>query len=213
MVSTIELFITMMLDSSIVDDKCRRCKGQLETIDHIISGCQNLAQNEYTKRHNNVVNIIHQKILKNCEFPYETGSYYKWKPPPVIENEKYKIYYDRTILSNNTFLHNRPDITFVDKSSKSGIFIDIAVPSTKNISKTYSEKTNKYAELAIETKRNWNLSEIKIIPIIISSEGIVHKRLKNDLKVLGLNTSIVDEIQKAVIIDTCHITRTFLNLN
>ncbi|KAK4879905.1 hypothetical protein RN001_008051 [Aquatica leii] len=51
-------------DPSTATDKCRLCKQQIETIDHIITGCTTLANTEYTRRHNNIAKIIHQQLSK-----------------------------------------------------------------------------------------------------------------------------------------------------
>ena len=200
-------------DPNITDDKCRRCGNLPETIDHIISGCTSLAQNEYTRRHNNVAKILHMKLLEKHKIHHEKTPYYKYDPTSVVENENVKIYYDRTIYTDHTRLHNRPDITVLDKKQQKAIFIDVAIPATRNINRTHVEKCSRYVELAVETKRNWNLTEVKILPVVISAEGVVDKNTLESINTLGLNKNIIDAMQKSVIIDTCHITRKTLNIN
>ncbi|XP_037930235.1 uncharacterized protein LOC119664965 [Teleopsis dalmanni] len=204
----------IMSDPSLISDKCRQCGEQTETVDHILAGCTCLAQREYTKRHNNVVNILHKQICNKYRLiDRENVPYYKYTPQAVYDNPDVKIYYDRTIYSDHTRLHNRPDITIVDKRRREGLFIDVAIPMTKNMDRTYFEKCSRYAELAVETKRNWNLNKIEILPIIISAEGVTPKSLLSHIRRLELNQRIIDDIQKSVIIDSCHITRKFLNIN
>ena len=41
---------------------CRMCRVENETISHIVSECQMLAQKEYKKRHGNVCRYIHWKL-------------------------------------------------------------------------------------------------------------------------------------------------------
>ena len=200
-------------ENLLLDDKCRLCKTQPETIDHIMAGCTSLCQIEFTKRHNNVCKILHQKLCKNLKFVQDEVPYYKYEPPPVLENEDYIIYYDRTILTQHTNSHNRPDLTIIDKKSKVCSLIDVAIPASNNIQKSYAEKKRKYADIAVEIKRNWNLSKVEIFPIIISTEGLVHRELRSNLKLLGLNQNIVDQMQKAVIIDTCHLVRKVLGVS
>lgn len=203
----------VMKDPTVGEDNCRRCGNQPETIDHIISSCTSLAQTEYTRRHNNVAKILHKKLLEKYLLQHDNVPYYAYKPAPVVENENIKIYYDRTIHSEHTRLHNRPDITIIDKKEREGIFIDVAIPANRNIRRTYTEKRNRYSELAVEIKRSWNLKKVKIIPIVISAEGIIHKELREDIRKLGLRQNTIDAMQKAVIIDTCHTTRNFMNIN
>ena len=115
------------------------------------------------------------------KFLEEYQPYYKYEANPVVENEDFKIYYDRTIHSQHQQSHNRPDITILDKKSKICTLVDVAVPISNNIQKSYLEKRRKYAELAVEIKRQWNLSRVDILPVIISAEGLVHKDIRRNL--------------------------------
>jgi hypothetical protein len=66
----------------------------------------------------------------------------------VLENDNFKLYWNRSIMSDKTIPANRPDITFKNKKTKTTYLIDIAVPNTHNLAKTITEKQNKYQELA-----------------------------------------------------------------
>ena len=56
------------------DSLCRVCRKVDESIDHIVSGCSKLGQNEYKRRHNNLGKIVYWKLVRKCNF--EGG--YKW---------------------------------------------------------------------------------------------------------------------------------------
>ncbi|XP_030754980.1 uncharacterized protein LOC115881577 [Sitophilus oryzae] len=86
-----------------ISDKCRRCDSGSENIEHILSGCSNLASTKYLERHNRVASIIYLEILKQFNIDREIQEpYYKYHPPPVVENNSFKIYWDKTILTNKT---------------------------------------------------------------------------------------------------------------
>ncbi|KAL0841160.1 hypothetical protein ABMA28_014906 [Loxostege sticticalis] len=144
----------ILKDRTLRNDLCRKCNNKPETIQHITGACITLTQNDYTHRHNQLVNIIHQKLVLKYKLLNDHHTpYYKYTPQNVIENPKYKLYYDRTILTDNTIYNNRPDITFVDKDNKHTYIIDIAVPNTNNIQSTIIEKVRKYTELQDQIKR------------------------------------------------------------
>ena len=46
------------------DDKCRLCKEYRETVQHVLSGCKILAQQEYLSRHNAALSVIVTKWCK-----------------------------------------------------------------------------------------------------------------------------------------------------
>ena len=78
----------------------------------------------------------------------DKSPYYKYTSANVLENENFKLYLNRRILTDKTIPFNRPDITFMNKKTKNTFLIDIAVPYTHNLAKTITDKQNKYQELA-----------------------------------------------------------------
>jgi hypothetical protein len=68
--------------------------------------------------------------------------YYKHIPNTILENETIKLYWNRSLITDKT-IRNRPDITLVDKLSKTVYFIDIAIPNNHNLNAKYAEKLAK----------------------------------------------------------------------
>jgi hypothetical protein len=59
----------------------------------------------------------------------------------------------------------------------------------------------------------WCLEKISILPFIISATGIVPQSLFKNLKILDLENTLVVEIQKGILLYSCHIVRKFLNID
>jgi hypothetical protein len=57
------------------------------------------------------------------------------------------------------------------------------------------------------------LEKISILPFIISATGIVPQSLFKNLKILDLENTLVVEIQKGILLYSCHIVRKFLNID
>ena len=76
--------------------------------------------------------------------------YYKFTPANVLENDNFKLYWNRSIITDKTVPSNRPDITLMNKTTKNAFLIDIAVPNTHNLAKIVTEKQEKSRELANE---------------------------------------------------------------
>jgi hypothetical protein len=147
-------------------------------------------------------------LLKNTQ-PHYTRSY---TPEISLENDNYKLYFDRTVLTDIHIKHNRPDIIILNKQQKQAYLLDIAVSNSHNITQTYNTKINKYLELS--AMRNlWCLEKISILPLIISATGIVSQSLFKNLKILDLENTLVVEIQKGILLYSCHIVRKFLNID
>jgi hypothetical protein len=56
----------------------------------------------------------------------------------------------------------------------------------------------------------WIVKKIQIRPVILSATGLVPYTLIQQLNTMGIE-HVTRAIQKAVILDTCHKTRRFLN--
>ena len=61
-------------------DRCRTCHTQPETVEHIISGCQTLAADQYLNRHNQVVAQLHLDICRHYGIKVEAECWYQHKP-------------------------------------------------------------------------------------------------------------------------------------
>jgi hypothetical protein len=84
---------------------------------------------------------------------------------------------------------------------------------SNNITQTYNTKINKYLELSVAMRNLWCLEKISILPLVISATGIVPQSLFKNLKILDLDNTLVVEIQKGILLYSCHIVRKFLNID
>jgi hypothetical protein len=147
-------------------DKCRICGTEGETIEHIISSCTVLAQSEYKKRHDIFAKIIHMNLAVKFNLLKDTKPHYIYKPESCLENDNYKLYFNRTVL-----------------------------------------------ELSVAMRNLWCLEKNSILPFIISATGIVPQSLFKNLKILELENTLVVQIQKGILLYSCHIVRKFLNID
>jgi len=193
------------------DELCRRCGKESETIQHITAACEQLAPTEYVKRHDGLAKIIYQKLTEAAEFIEDKSPYYKYTPVIVLENENFKLYWNRSILTDKTIPFYRPDITFMNKKTKNIFLIDIAFQNTHNLAKTVTDKQNKYQELANEICSMWKQKAAQVIRIVISSTAVIPKLLSQSLTRLNLHPNTYIQLQKSVILGTCSIVRKFLN--
>jgi len=181
------------------------------TIKGITAACEQPAPTEYVKRHDGLTKIIHQKLAEAAELIDDKSPYYKNTPANVLENEIFKLYWNRSILTDKKIPFNRPDITFMNKRTKNNFLIDIAVPNTHNLVKTITDKQNKDQELANEICAMWKKMAAQVIPIVISSTGVIQKSLSQSLTRLNLHPNTYIQLKKSVILVTCSIVRNFLN--
>jgi hypothetical protein len=70
----------------------------------------------------------------------------------------------------------------MNKETENTFLIDIAVPNTHNLTKTKTNKQNKYQELANEICAMWKQSTAQVIPLVISSAGVIPKSLPQSPK-------------------------------
>jgi len=98
----------------------------------------------------------------------------------------------------------------MNKKTKNTFLIDIAVPNTHNLAKTITNK-KKNQELANEIYAVWKQNSVQVIPIVISSTGVIPMSLSQSLKRLNLHPNTYVQMQKSVILGTCSIVRIFLN--
>lgn len=206
-------YIKKHIHHSIDDDQCRLCKNEKETIHHIISGCTTLAPTKYLQRHDNLCKYIHILLLQKHQHHAEQTKWYKHDPSPIYENETSKILWNFSIQTDHRINHNKPDIIVLDKVKNVALIIDVAIPNDYNIARKRFEKLRNYTDLAIEIKTLWNLTNVKIIPIIIGATGTFYNDFDKEIQKMDIEDIFKKtEAQKIVLLGTTHIVRSFLQI-
>jgi ribosomal protein L37E len=88
-----------ILKQSNTNDMCRRCGKESETIQHITAACEQLAPTKYVKRHDGLAKVIHQKLAEAADLIEDKSPYSKYTPASVLENDNFKPYWNRSILT------------------------------------------------------------------------------------------------------------------
>jgi hypothetical protein len=63
---------------------------------------EQLAPTEYVKRHDGLAKVVHQKLAEAAELTDDKSPYYKYTPANDLENENFKLYWNRSILTDKT---------------------------------------------------------------------------------------------------------------
>jgi hypothetical protein len=99
-----------------IDELCRRCGKELETIQHITAACEQLEPTEYLKRQDGLAKIMHQKLAEAAYLIEVKSSYYKYTSVNVLANDNFKLHWNRSLLTKKkTIPFNGSDITFMNK--------------------------------------------------------------------------------------------------
>lgn len=191
-------------------DRCRKCSQAPETLQHVTSSCPILAPRDYLERHNSMAKIYHQQIALKLGLIRENLPTHIYVPKPLLQNARYKLYWDCTLVTDRAVMHNRPDIALFDTEQKTCILIEFTIPADDNITKAYTEKITKYGDLAFQLRELHNLRTISIFPMIISVNGLVETHLLENTKRLCLEPDVISASQKQVILSTTRIVRKFL---
>jgi hypothetical protein len=86
------------------DELCGKCGKESETFQHITAACEQLTLTEYVKRHDGVAKVIHQKLTEAAELIEDKSPYYKYTPANVLENDNFKLYWNRSIITDKQYL-------------------------------------------------------------------------------------------------------------
>ena len=177
--------------------KCPHCKERQKTVDHLATQCEKMLYHDYTRRHNEVVRCIHLGLCKK----YNLKSSPKIRSHSVQEilaNENAEIRVDTRVNTGIKIDANRPDIFIHDKKRKEVILIEIGITSQDRLMTVETEKKRKYDVLANKLGMEMNC-KTKIIPYVMTWDGVVTNYHKNYSKEIGLTDSIESYIQTIVL--------------
>ena len=128
------------------------CDKKSETISHIVSECEKLAQKKYKRRHSNVARINLWKLCGKYNLK-KSEKWYEYDPEGVVENEEGKILWEVMIQCDTEIKAREPDKVLVNTNERSCVIIDIAIPGDLRVSEKEKDKLRNIKELKREIKR------------------------------------------------------------
>ena len=192
-----------------MDPKCRLCGHFNKTVDHLVSGCPELAKTEYIHCHYKVAPHMHWKICK--EFGTKVKErWYEHEPMTITRKDSITILWDMSIHTDRTIPANQPDIVLKNKKGKTCLFIDTTIPLETNISVNTMEKLNKYKNLEIKVERMWGL-KTTTVPVVMGALSTIKKDMENYTNKIPGNINI-HELQKITFLSTAHLLRRVLSI-
>ena len=58
------------------------------------------------KRHDGLAKVIHQKLAEAVELSEDKSPYYKYTPASVLENDSFRLYWNRSVHTEKTIPFN-----------------------------------------------------------------------------------------------------------
>jgi hypothetical protein len=188
---------------------CRLCKQHLETVRHIVSGCSELAQSHYKRRHDKMGLRIYWELCKRHGMN-ESETWYEepTEDVRVSKDGRFEIWWDKSIHTTRTLDANRPDMVYIDKQTKKWLIIDFSVPWDGNIVFKEDNKIQRYYPLVCEMRRMYDADCI-VVPLVVGALGALPKRLSKYLKQLDLEHTMFG-LQHSALIGTHNILKKVL---
>ena len=173
------------------------CRTQVRSVDHLATQCDRMLYSDYLRRHNEVVRCIHLSLCVK----------YGLKALPrmrshsvqeVVANDRAEIRVDMRLQTGIRIQANRPDIFVHDKKRNEITLIEVGITSQDRLGTVETEKRWKYDVLANKLGLEHGCST-KIIPYVLTWDGVVTTYHKKYSKEIGLADSVEAYIQTIVL--------------
>ena len=152
------------------DPMCRICGQFQETVDHLVSGCPELAKTEHIQSHNKAAAYLHWTVCKHYNIKVQ-DKHYEHEPATVTETQVVTILWDMPIQTDKEIKANRPDMVVKDKKERTCLLSDMSIPTERN---TSLKQLTKYKAFEIEIQKTWGMKKTTV-PVIIGALGLVKR--------------------------------------
>ena len=122
------------------NDRCRFCHTEVESVNHLVSGCKILmADGYYTARHNKICRYLHWKICKEMKIEVK-DKVWEHEPEPVVANRNITIFYDKIIPAGRYIEGSaiKPDIVIWNRQDKTAKIVEVTVPNDYGLNRAES---------------------------------------------------------------------------
>jgi hypothetical protein len=177
--------------------QCPHCRAALKTVDHLATKCDRMLGHDYTRRHNEVLKCIHLTLCNK----YGLRSSKKLRShsvQEVVANDNVEIRVDTRIKTDINIQHNRPDLFVYDKKRKEITLIEVGITNLDLLTQVENDKLRKYDLIANELALSYKC-KVKIIPYVMTWEGLVTKYHKKHRGEIGIQPKTEAYIQSIVL--------------
>ncbi|EQB60535.1 hypothetical protein NAPIS_ORF01909 [Vairimorpha apis BRL 01] len=177
--------------------QCPHCGSQRKTVDHLATKCDRMLGFDYMRRHNEVVRCIHLLLCKKYGFK-KTNKIRSHSVQEVMSNDNAEIRVDTRVSTDIKVCHNKPDILVIDKKNKEILIVEIGITNQDRLTIVENEKLRKYDLLANELGQIYK-SQTKIVPYVITWDGVVTKYHRKYIKELEIQPNLEAYMQSIVL--------------
>ena len=174
---------------------CPICKPSA-TISHTLHGCS-VNKNDQTEIHDYICIQIYKKVI--LQYDLKEDWYEVTDSPHMIENhdKSVTVFFNKDIIKKKDILFvNRPYVCVIDGANKLILLMDATMGNEKALPQLYMSKIRKYNTLKVEMKKQYDISKCYIIPVVISTNGLIYQISLNLLKRNYLDINWVSTIRK-----------------
>ena len=153
---------------------CRYCHNTVCSISHILLGCP-ITKKAQIQRHDAVCKQLYYAAYRKYK-QFDNNVWPKYIPRCTrMEEQNITILFNKEVLPRSTGSYpKRPDL-YIEEGGEIGYIIDVAIVKDDVVNKTYSNKVNKYLQLAQKLHDEKGLKKTFIIPVILSINGLISK--------------------------------------
>ncbi|KAK1933269.1 hypothetical protein X943_002931 [Babesia divergens] len=139
----------------------------------------------------------------------------KYKVSDRVHGDHGWISFNKTVLTENTVTHNKPDIVVTDKRKNTITLVEIGITSKERLTQVEIEKKHKYEPLT-KQMGNAKLNEatkFRIVPYVMTWDGLVTKYHNGYKTELGITDRMEAQIQRVCLQITHEIVMRELGLD
>jgi hypothetical protein len=176
---------------------CPHFKERIKTVDHLATQCERMLYHDYMRRHNEIVKCIHLMLCNKYNI-VRRSKLRTHSVQETVSNRDVTINVDTRANTAIKIEACKPDILIIDKKLKEITIVEIGITSPSQLITVETEKKRKYDILANHLGQLHKM-KTKIIPWVMTWDGIVTKTHKYYLKQLGINENIEAYMQSLVL--------------
>ena len=192
---------------------CRLCNQYPVTVEHILSGCPELAQRHYLWKHNDALkHILSALLVKHGIRERHIGP--KQEPRSYYTNREknIEIMRDCSVTTGTRMPDegNRPDLQVINKREEKIDVVEMVCPSWRNRAETNERKTRKYTTVREELKERCPGYEVRQTNIMVDILGVFDRGLMDELsKIIGKVAAkrALETTQKTILLHAIRLMR------